>query len=98
MNKSKRPEFDLSSITASVATPMAEAVQRVAAAPEKPKLPKSITEKAKIPAGELDNLNFKVPPDTKKRFKIAAAVAGLYQYELLEAALDLWEAKNPSLK
>lgn len=94
----KRPPIDLmalTSLTAERATPMPEAVQRVTeTAAKMPKLPKSLTDHAKVPTEELVSLSFKVPPLFRKRFRNAAHMADLQKVELLHEALDAWEEKH----
>ncbi|MHC5771409.1 hypothetical protein [Nostoc sp.] len=40
--------------------------------------------------GEISNLNFKVPAEFKKDFKIAAATYGCTQVELLQRIFKYW--------
>ncbi len=42
------------------------------------------------PPSELANLNFKVPADFKRDFKIAAAQKGISQVELLQQVFAFW--------
>lgn len=49
----------------------------------------SKTEKKKIVA-----LNFRVPADFKRNFKIAAATHGITQSDLLQQAFEEWKAKH----
>jgi hypothetical protein len=39
-------------------------------------------------------LNFRVPAEFKKNFKIAAATQGITQSELLQQAFDEWKHRN----
>ncbi len=41
-------------------------------------------------SGEIVNLNFKVPAEFKKDFKIAAATYGCTQVELLQRVFKFW--------
>ena len=97
----KRPPIDLMALTSEQATPMPEAVQRMAPQPAVagPKLvPKvELKPKANVPTANLEALAFKVPPAFRKRFRQRAVAADLKLNELLFAALDAWEEKH-SLK
>jgi hypothetical protein len=44
--------------------------------------------------GKMVALNFRVPAEVKKDFKIAAAVAGITQSELLQRAFSEWKQRN----
>lgn len=44
--------------------------------------------------GETVNLNFKVPAEFKRDFKIAAATQGCSQIELLQRAFKFWSEHN----
>jgi hypothetical protein len=90
---SKRPPLNLMELTTEQATPMAEAVQRVATktAEAAGKLPKSLTQAAQVRTENLAALAFKVPPAFRKRFKQRAANADLKLNVLLFEALDAWE-------
>lgn len=81
---SKRPTFDLDSITAVAAVPLPEAAQRQ---------PSSIAAKKTMTA-ELEPLAFKVPPAFRKRFKDRAYSADLKLVDLLTEALDSWERER----
>jgi hypothetical protein len=91
----KRPSIDLKALTTDQAAPMQEAVQRVTktASPEV-RLPKSLTQQARVKTENLEGLAFKVPPVFRKRFKQRAVNADLKLNELLFEALDAWEEKK----
>lgn len=84
---SKRPLVDLMALTSEAATPMPEAVQRKAPAPEP--LPIQSAKNA-----DLQGLNFKVPEAFRKRFHKCAFEADLFLNELLFEALDAWEQQR----
>lgn len=44
--------------------------------------------------GRIVALNFRVPADFKRDVKIAAAMAGITQSELLQQAFRLWQQKR----
>lgn len=44
--------------------------------------------------GESVALNFRVPAEFKRDFKIASATIGIKQSELLQQAFRLWEEKH----
>ncbi len=44
--------------------------------------------------GEIVALNFRVPAEFKRDFKIASATVGITQSELLQQAFRLWEEKH----
>jgi hypothetical protein len=44
--------------------------------------------------GNMVALNFRVPAEFKKDFKVAAATAGITQSELLAQAYKLWNQKH----
>lgn len=44
--------------------------------------------------GEVVALNFRVPAEFKKDFKISAATHGITQSELLQQAFKIWQSKN----
>lgn len=54
-----------------------------------PKSESSKTEKKKMVA-----LNFRVPTDFKRDFKIAAAMHGITQSDLLQQAFEEWNTKR----
>jgi hypothetical protein len=90
-----RPTIDLSELTAEHASPMNEATQRVAKAASPPApLPKSITRQAVVKERNSEPLNFNVTPLLAKRFRKAAFDADLFLNQLLEEALDAWEARR----
>jgi len=92
---SKRPPLDLMALTTTEAAPMPEAVQRVTDAPAKDrKLPRSLTDSAKVRTENLEPLAFKVPPAFRKRFRQRAVDADLKLNELLFEALQAWEEKH----
>jgi len=95
---SKRPPIDLSaltSLTATEAISMPEAVQRSPAADTTGKNARSKKERpAAIAVDYSESINFKVPPAFKQRFRLCAANAHLKLNELLFEALDAWEAKQ----
>jgi predicted outer membrane protein len=91
----KRPSIDLKALTTEQAAPMQEAVQRLTKTPSpEVKLPKSLTQQARVKTENLEPLAFKVPPDFDKRFRRRAFDADLYLNELLFEALDAWEEKH----
>jgi predicted HicB family RNase H-like nuclease len=47
------------------------------------------------PAAENEPMNFKVSPEFKRRFRIAAAERGVRLNELLIEAFEVWEAHRP---
>jgi hypothetical protein len=49
---------------------------------------------AKLGANRVVALNFRVSPDFKKAFKIAAATHGITQSGLLQQAFDEWRQRN----
>lgn len=49
---------------------------------------------AQSQSSEIAALNFKVPLEFKKRFKIAAVTHGITQSELLLQAFDEWQKKH----
>lgn len=81
---SKRPPVDLKALTAEQATPLAEAVQRMAT-------PSST---GSVKTADLEALAFKVPPEFRKRFRQRAVEADLKLNELLFAAFAAWEEKQ----
>ena len=98
---SKRPTFDLASLTAEAAEPMQEAAQRAAkplpipstlAASEGKEVDPAAVEHLK-PA-DLEPLAFKVSRQFSKRFRKRAFDADLKLNKLLFEALDAWEEKN----
>jgi hypothetical protein len=92
---SKRPNVDLSALTADIATPMPEAVQRVTkGAPPTSQLPESLRQAGKVRTEDLVSLSFKVPPQFRRRFRNCANTAEIQLNELLVAALDAWEARH----
>ncbi|AWM40165.1 hypothetical protein GobsT_13970 [Gemmata obscuriglobus] len=104
MNKRPMINYDqLTSLTADVAAPMPEAVQRAPAVPVpiepalKPPVakPKPSTESKRmaerVATADLTSLSFKVPPSFRRRFRQRAATADLRLNELLFEALDAWE-------
>lgn len=97
---SKRPPIDLSALTSEQATPMPEAMQRIASEPSR-KVAKLVTKSpapVKVPTENLEALAFKVDPAFRKRFKLAAAESGLKLNALLKEALDAWEEKRKAGK
>lgn len=55
--------------------------------------PKSVETRSNLEtpqADELANLNFKVPAEFKRDFKIAAAQRGITQVELLQEVFAFW--------
>lgn len=54
---------------------------------------KGETASAEKPAANVP-LNFKVPPEFRKRFRKCAAEADIKLNELLRQALDAWEEKH----
>lgn len=44
--------------------------------------------------GKLVDLNFKVPAEFRKNFKIAAATQGKSQVDLLQEIFQFWSARN----
>lgn len=44
--------------------------------------------------GEIVALNFRVPAEFKRDFKIASATVGITQSELLQQAFRMWEEKH----
>ncbi|MGC8536926.1 MAG: hypothetical protein ACP5QR_15585 [Rhizomicrobium sp.] len=98
---SKRPAINLAELTAEVAAPMTEAVQRAprpsASAPfavVDESAPARSAEATKVKTENLQALAFKVPPAFRKRFRQHAANADLKLNELLFEALDAWEDKK----
>lgn len=97
----KRPLVDLMALTSEQATPMAEAVQRMAppaVAPASKPAPAPVSAKPSAPAeavreatANLEGLSFKVPPEFRRRFRQRAADEDLKLNELLFAAFDAWE-------
>jgi hypothetical protein len=91
----KRPHYDLASITSDIAVPMQEAHQR-APQPLPPKPANTalaVPPAAPKPAAEpVEPLNFKVSSSFRKRFRQNALDANLKLNELLLEALDAWEA------
>lgn len=72
-----------------------------------PKPPRSISDKGEPPKrketkqnlkkpepGKAVALNFRVSSEFKKNFKIASAMTGITQSELLIQAFNLWTQKN----
>ena len=49
---------------------------------------------AKLEPGEIVALNFRVPADFKRDFKIASATIGITQSELLQRAFRFWEGSG----
>lgn len=103
----KRPAIDLMSLTSDQATPMAEAVQRMApppvvsAPPVKPAStakPVPVVEPSRAVTADLEGLSFKVPPDFRRRFRQRAVEADLKLNELLFAAFEAWEKQHPERK
>jgi len=104
----KRPAIDLMSLTSEQATPMAEAVQRMAppaVVPVATPKPRQVTAKASTPVevtrdvtANLEGLSFKVPPEFRRRFRQRAADEDLKLNELLFAAFDAWEKQHPVRK
>jgi hypothetical protein len=104
----KRPAIDLMSLTSEQATPMAEAVQRMAPpavvpAPKTAPKPAVVKASAPVEAGReftanLEGLSFKVPPEFRRRFRQRAADEDLKLNELLFAAFDAWEKQHPARK
>ena len=56
--------------------------------PPKPEQTRSNLDKPQ--SDELANLNFKVPSDFKRDFKIAAAQRGITQVNLLQEIFEFW--------
>ncbi|GAB5480142.1 MAG: hypothetical protein Marn2KO_36090 [Marinobacter nauticus] len=52
------------------------------------------TNLAKPQPAEIVALNFRVPADFKRDFKVAAATMGITQSELLKQAFRLWAEKQ----
>ena len=104
----KRPAIDLMSLTSDQATPMAEAVQRMApqavAAVQSPKpvpaaaKPAAKSEPGRVPTAELEALAFKVPPEFRRRFRQRAVEVDLKLNELLFAAFEAWEKQHSARK
>lgn len=97
----KRPAINLAELTADVAAPMNEAVQRAprpsASAPLAvidESTPTRRADATKVKTENLQALAFKVPPAFRKRFRQRAANADLKLNELLFEALDAWEDKR----
>ncbi len=96
---SKRAPVDLSALTAELAVPMPEAVQRMAPKPQTGGEAKPVPQPVE-PAPEpvktenLEGLSFKVSPDFRRRFRQRAATADLKLNELLFEALAAWEEKH----
>lgn len=44
--------------------------------------------------GGIVALNFRVPADFKRDFKVSAATVGITQSELLQQAFQLWQEKH----
>jgi len=57
---------------------------------EPPKLEQNRSNLDTPPSGELANLNFKVPAEFKRDFKIAAAQKGITQVDLLQEIFQFW--------
>ena len=104
----KRPAIDLMALTSEQATPMAEAVQRMAppavvpatkpAAKPSSAKPSAPAEAAKELTANLEGLSFKVPPEFRRRFRQRAVDEDLKLNELLFAAFDAWEKQHPVRK
>lgn len=103
----KRPAIDLMSLTSDQATPMAEAVQRMApptvvsAPPVKPAStakPVAVVDPSRAITADLEGLSFKVPPEFRRRFRQRAVEADLKLNELLFAAFEAWEKQHPARK
>jgi len=104
----KRPAIDLMSLTSEQATPMAEAVQRMAppaAAPVAKAAPMPAVVKVSAPvetgreiSANVEGLSFKVSPEFRRRFRQRAADEDLKLNELLFAAFEAWEKLHPARK
>ncbi|WP_068819870.1 hypothetical protein [Phormidesmis priestleyi] len=57
---------------------------------EPPKLEQNRSNLDTPQLGELANLNFKVPAEFKRDFKIAAAQKGITQVDLLQEIFQFW--------
>ncbi len=57
---------------------------------EPPSIDETKSNLEKPDPGEISNLNFKVPAEFKKDFKIAAATYGCSQVELLQRIFKYW--------
>jgi len=100
----KRPDFDLASLTAEAAEPMQEAAQRAArlepailpstSRPAKSRTAGNSAMPEKVKTAELEPLTFKVAPVFRKRFRQRAHDADLKLNELLFEALAAWEEKH----
>ena len=61
---------------------------------EPPKINETRGNLTKPSANRLVALNFKIPAEFKKDFKITAATQGITQSELLQQAFQSWKARN----
>ena len=96
---SKRPPIDLAALTAEVATPMSEAVQRTPLKEQPGRGPRPVLQSVEpvvdtVKTENLEGLSFKVSPEFRRRFRQRAATADLKLNELLFEALDAWEEKH----
>lgn len=100
---SKRPAIDLMALTSEQATPMPEAVQRMAPPPApvapapnaaSPRRAARVPEEGRVPTAELESLAFKVSPEFRRRFRKRAVEADLKLNELLFAAFAAWEKQE----
>ena len=87
----------LLALTSEQATPMPEAMQRMAPqAPSvlavAPMVARKQSKQGHVGTANLEALAFKVSPSYRKRFRSRAAEADLKLNELLFAAFDAWEA------
>jgi hypothetical protein len=63
-------------------------------APAKPRTQSATRQRGVVPSAELIPMQFKMPPDFVKAFKVKAATNGMKLNELLKACFDAFMKEN----
>ena len=85
MNAKKREQIDFMALTEDHAVPMAEATQRQVLPANRP-----AGRRPQTPTQNLEQLAFRVPPEFRRQFQVAAAEKGMKLNTLLFEAFDAW--------